>query len=160
MSGRVIPAAVNWAALLKQTAPADRKLMAAFKLKSDAIAGNFVKASSFKRAIDWETYANSIDKEGLVAEFKAKAAADEIAVADYITKVDGQIDTASVTLNNLKSLPPFEQMTQADVLFFFPQLCRNQPSIWMSENCRTVTLLGAQHDDIQRQFHMPWTGEM
>ena len=33
MSGRVIPAAVNWAALLKQTAPADRKLMAAFKLK-------------------------------------------------------------------------------------------------------------------------------
>lgn len=181
MSGRVIPAAVNWAALLKQTAPADRKLMAAFKLNSDAIAGNFVKASSFKRAIDWETYANSIDKEGLVAEFKAKfeateipvptdggleeelkvkAAADEIAVADYITKVDGQIDTASVTLNNLKSLPPFEQMTQADVLFFFPQLCRNQPSIWMSENCRTVTLLGAQHDDIQRQFHMPWTGEM
>lgn len=33
MSGRAIPAAVNWAALLKQTAPADRKLMAAFKLK-------------------------------------------------------------------------------------------------------------------------------
>ena len=51
-------------------------------------------------------------------------------------------------------------MTQADVLYFFPQLCRNQPSIWMSENCRTVTLLGAQHDDIQRQFHMPWTAEM
>ena len=33
MSGRAIPAAVNWAALLKQTAPSDRKLMAAFKLK-------------------------------------------------------------------------------------------------------------------------------
>ena len=33
MTGRVIPAAVNWAQLLKQTAPADKKLMAAFKIK-------------------------------------------------------------------------------------------------------------------------------
>jgi len=33
MTGRVIPAAVNWAQLLKQTAPADKKLMAAFKVK-------------------------------------------------------------------------------------------------------------------------------
>lgn len=33
MTNRVIPAAVNWAQLLKQTAPADKKLMAAFKVK-------------------------------------------------------------------------------------------------------------------------------
>ena len=89
MSGRVIPAAVNWAALLKQTAPADRKLMAAFKLKvslknkenfilhffqtqSDAIAANYNKAASFKREIDWDSYANSIAKEGFVADFKVR----------------------------------------------------------------------------------------
>ena len=34
MTGRVIPAAVNWAQLLKQTAPSDKKLMAAFKVKA------------------------------------------------------------------------------------------------------------------------------
>lgn len=45
--------------------------------------------------------------EGRQAELEAKAAADEVAVADYIAKVDGQIDDASVTLNNLKALPPF-----------------------------------------------------
>jgi len=181
MSGRVIPAAVNWAALLKQTAPADRKLMAAFKLKSDAIAANYNKAASFKREIDWDSYANSIAKEGFVADFKAKfeateipvptdggleeelkakAAADEVAVEEYVKKVDGQIEQASVTLNSIKALPPFEQMTQADVLYYFPQLCRNQPSIMFSENCRTVTLLGHQQDDVQKVYHMPWTAEM
>ena len=50
------------------------------------------------------------------AELEAKAAADEVAVADYIKKVDGQIAEASVTLNNIKALPPFgkimiEEMT-------------------------------------------------
>ena len=44
---------------------------------------------------------------GLAAELEAKAAADEVAVADYIKKVDGQIEDASVTLNNIKALPPF-----------------------------------------------------
>lgn len=38
--------------------------------KSDAIAANFAKASSFKREIDWDNYANSIAKEGFVADFK------------------------------------------------------------------------------------------
>ena len=47
MSGRAIPAAVNWAALLKQTAPADRKLMAAFKLKVWFIK-NFMENSKIK----------------------------------------------------------------------------------------------------------------
>merc|ERR1711953_1123708 len=161
MSGRAIPAAVNWAALLKQTAPADRKLMAAFKLKSDTIAANFAKAAGFKREIDWAHYEANLSKSGFVADFKAqyeateipvpsdngmeaqleaKAAADEVAVADYIKKVDGQIADASVTLNNIKALPPFEQMTQADILYFFPQLCRNQESIFNSENCRHITL--------------------
>ena len=51
-------------------------------------------------------------------------------------------------------------MTQADVLYYFPQLCRNQPSIMFSENCRTVTLLGHQQDDVQKVYHMPWTAEM
>merc|ERR1719454_2114461 len=134
MSGRAIPAAVNWAALLKQTAPADRKLMAAFKLKSDTIAANYAKAAGFKREIDWAHYEANVSKDGFVADFKA--AADEIAVADYIKKVDGQIADASVTLNNINALPPFEQMTQADILYFFPQLCRNQESVFNSENCR------------------------
>merc|ERR1711953_1528918 len=125
MSGRAIPAAVNWAALLKQTAPADRKLMAAFKLKSDTIAANFAKAAGFKREIDWAHYEANVSKSG--------------SVADYIKKVDGQIADASVTLNNIKALPPFEQMTQADILYFFPQLCRNQESIFNSENCRHIT---------------------
>ena len=41
------------------------------------------------------------------AQLEAKAAADEVAVADYIKKVDGQIAEASVTLNNINALPPF-----------------------------------------------------
>ena len=54
------------------------------------------------------------------AELEAKAAADEVAVADYIKKVDGQIAEASVTLNNIKALPPFgkimiEEMTSLDL---------------------------------------------
>jgi len=181
MSGRVIPAAVNWAQLLKQTAPADRKLMAAFKLKSDAIAANYSKAAGFKREIDWDYYASAVKKEGFVADFKAKfdateipvptdegkaaeleakAAADEVAVADYVKKVDGQIEHASVTLNAIKNLPPFEQMTQADVLFYFPQLCKNQNSIQGTVNCRTVTLLGGTDDQVGRQHQMMWTAEM
>ena len=44
---------------------------------------------------------------GLEAQLEAKAAADEVAVADYIKKVDGQIAEASVTLNNINALPPF-----------------------------------------------------
>jgi len=177
MTGRVIPAAVNWASLLKQTAPADRKLMAAFKLKSDIIANNYAKAAAFKRDIDWDHYAKNIAADGFVAEFKskyeateipvpsddglgaeleAKAAADEVAVADYIAKVDKQIDDASVTLNNIKALPPFEQMTQADILYFFPQLCRNQESIPGTENCRHVTLLGGHGRQIGANNNMKW----
>ena len=44
---------------------------------------------------------------GLEEELKAKAAADEIAVEEYVKKVDGQIEQASVTLNSIKALPPF-----------------------------------------------------
>merc|ERR1712227_561133 len=179
MSGRAIPAAVNWAALLKQTAPADRKLMAAFKLKSDAIAANYAKAAGFKREIDWAHYEANVSKSGFVADFKAqyeateipvpsdngleaqleaKAAADEAAVADYIKKVDGQIAEVSVTLNNIKALPPFEQMTQADILYFFPQLCRNQESIFNSENCRHITLLGSRTGDLRMVDGIKWVG--
>ena len=45
--------------------------------------------------------------EGLTAALEARAAEDEVAVADYVKKVDGQIDNASITLNNIKALPPF-----------------------------------------------------
>ena len=44
---------------------------------------------------------------GLEEELKAKAAADEVAVEEYVKKVDGQIEQASVTLNSIKALPPF-----------------------------------------------------
>ena len=44
---------------------------------------------------------------GLEEELTAKAAADEVAVEDYVKKVDGQIEAASVTLNSIKALPPF-----------------------------------------------------
>lgn len=44
---------------------------------------------------------------GLEEELTAKAAADEVAVEEYIKKVDGQIEAASVTLNSIKALPPF-----------------------------------------------------
>jgi len=169
MTGRVIPAAVNWAQLLKQTAPSDKKLMAAFKVKSDVIAGNYAKAAAFNRTINWEHYENNISKSGFVADFKAKfeateipvpsdegrqaqleakAAADEVAVADYIAKVDGQIDDASVTLNNLKALPPFEQMTKADILYWFPQLVKNQEWVGGSENMPTNYVHGAQFNEV------------
>merc|ERR1711953_1094515 len=151
--------------------------MAAFKLKSDTIAANFAKAAGFKREIDWAHYEANVSKSGFVADFKAqyeateipvpsdngleaqleaKAAADEVAVADYIKKVDGQIADASVTLNNIKALPPFEQMTQADILYFFPQLCRNQESIFNSENCRHITLLGSRTGDLRMVDGIKW----
>ena len=41
-------------------------------MKSDAIAANYNKAASFKREIDWDSYANSIAKEGFVADFKVR----------------------------------------------------------------------------------------
>merc|ERR1712212_1017027 len=152
-------------------------LMAAFKLKSDTIAANFSKAAGFKREIDWAHYEANLSKAGFVENFKAqyeateipvpsdngleaqleaKAAADEVAVADYIKKVDGQIADASVTLNNIKALPPFEQMTQADILYFFPQLCRNQESIMGTENCRHVTLLGGHGRQLGANNNMKW----
>ena len=53
------------------------------------------------------------------AQLEAKAAADEVAVADYIKKVDGQIAEASVTLNNIKALPPFGKIK---ILDFFQHL--------------------------------------
>merc|ERR1712228_420015 len=80
MTGKVIPAAVNWAQLLKQTAPADKKLMAAFKVKSDIIAGSYAKAAAFNRTIDWAHYESNIANKDLVADFKAKFEATEIPV--------------------------------------------------------------------------------
>ena len=53
------------------------------------------------------------------AQLEAKAAADEVAVADYIKKVDGQIAEASVTLNNIKALPPFGKIMIPYQLNFF-----------------------------------------
>jgi len=169
MTGRVIPAAVNWAQLLKQTAPADKKLMAAFKIKSDIIAGNYAKAANFNRAINWEHYEKNIGNAALVADFKtkfetfefpvpsddglaakleARAAEDEIAVEAYVKKVDGQIDNASVTLNNLKALPPFEQMSQQDILFWFPQLCRNQEWVSGGDNCPSNYVNQAKFNEV------------
>jgi hypothetical protein len=172
MSGRAIPAAVNWASLLKQTAPVDRKLMAAFKLKSDTIASAYTKAAGFKREIDWSSYEQNINNKELVADFKAKyeateipvptddglgaeleakAAADEVAVANYVAKVDGQIANASTTMDALNALPPFEQMTQADVLFYFPQLCGNVTSIKFSENDPRNVIAGGDIRDLPKQ---------
>jgi hypothetical protein len=165
MSGRVIPAACNWAELLRKTAPGDKKLMAAFKVKSDILAGNYVKAAAFNRTINWDYYQGAIKNKALVADFKekfesteipvpsddgqqaaleAKAAEDQVAVANYIKKVDQQIDDASVTLNNIKALPPFEQMTQSDILYWFPQLCKNQEPVPLSENQLMTSVHGVQ----------------
>lgn len=148
--------------------------MAAFKLKSDAIASAYTKASGFKREIDWSSYEQNINNKDLVAEFKAKyeateipvptddglgaeleakAQADEVAVANYIAKVDGQIENASTTLNALKGLPPFEQMTQADVLFYFPQLCGNVQSVLFSENDPRSVVAGGDIRDLPKQEH-------
>ena len=51
-----------------------------------------------------------------------------------------------------------EQMTQADILYFFPQLCRNQESIFNSENCRHITLLGSRTGDLRMVDGIKWVG--
>jgi len=182
MTGRAIPSAINWAQLLKQTAPADKKLMAAFKMKSDVISANFVKASNFNRTIDWAHYEKTLDNKDLVASFKAqfeateipvpsdngleealkaKAVEDEAAVAAYLSKVDGQIADASVNLDAINALPPFEQMTQQDILYFFPQLCRNQEAIKDSrENDPMNQIQGGSWHDIGLGNADAWTDEM
>lgn len=182
MTGRVIPAATNWALLLKQTAPKDKKLMAAFKVKSDLIAANYSKAKGFNRTIDWAFYENNIEDKALVADFKAKfeatvipeptddgaeaaleakAAADADAVAEYVAKVDGQIADASVTMNNLNALPPFEQMTHQDILYWFPQLCRNQPWVKNSrENDPQNQIVGGSVQDVGYGNVVDWSPEM
>ena len=85
--------------------------------------------------------------EGLAAKLEARAVEDEAAVAAYIKKVDGQIEVASATMNNLKALPPFEQMTSQDILYWFPQLCRNQEWIAGGENAPTAYIGGAQFNE-------------
>lgn len=182
MTGRVIPAATNWALLLKQTAPKDKKLMAAFKVKSDIIAANYGKAKQFNRNIDWAFYEKNIEDKSLVSNFKAKfeaavipeptdagsqavleakAAEDAVAVEQYINKVDGQIAEASVTLNNINALPPFEQMTHQDILYWFPQLCRNQPWVEGSrENCPGAQLMGGNIEEVGYGNTLGWTAQM
>ena len=49
-------------------------------------------------------------------------------------------------------------MTQADILYFFPQLCRNQESIFNSENCRHITLLGSRTGDLRMVDGIKWVG--
>merc|ERR1712228_640277 len=92
---------------------------------------------------NWAFYENAIDNKSLVADFKAKfeateipvpsdegraaalearAAQDEVAVAEYVKKVDGQIDEASVTLNNIKALPPFGKNTKYITKNFYKKI--------------------------------------
>jgi hypothetical protein len=182
MTGRVIPAATNWALLLKQTAPKDKKLMAAFKVKSDIIAANYGKAKQFNRSIDWAYYEKNVEDKNLVADFKAKfeavvipeptdggteavleakAAEDALAVEKYLEKVDGQIADASVTLNNINALPPFEQMTREDILYWFPQLCRNQEWVKFStENDPANHIMGGTVEEVGYGNTVAWTPEM
>merc|ERR1712193_482397 len=105
--------------------------------------------------INWEFYENNISNKALVADFKAKFEATEIPVPSdeglaaklEARAVEDEAAVAASTMNNLKALPPFEQMTSQDILYWFPQLCRNQEWIAGSENTPTSYIGGAQFNE-------------
>lgn len=133
---------IEWAKIFERTGPESRQMINSFKSKSDGIFSAYVKAQSTKLDIDWAHYHNNVNNKDLVAEFEtkfnaleiprpidtkseglaAKLASDKTRFEAYIASLEGaEVETTS-ELNRLCSLPPFEQMTEEDIMEHFPRL--------------------------------------
>merc|ERR1712168_1375586 len=143
-----------------------RAQIGAFKGKSDTIMSSYGKAQAAVKTIDWDHYMQAIDNKDLVADFKAKLEALEIpepvdtkseslaaqAVADQqeyeqvVAKFADKEAALNGEIDRLCSLPPFEQMTEADIYHHFP-LLDHRTSNWgytdmSGDDRREYTLLG------------------
>jgi len=133
---------IEWAKIFEKTGPEYRQMINSFKSKSDAIFSSYVKAQATKLDIDWAHYHKNVNNKELVADFEskfnsleiprpvdtkseglsAKLAADKVRCEEYILSLQGaEVETTS-ELNRLCSLPPFEQMTEEDIMEHFPRL--------------------------------------
>merc|ERR1712243_493077 len=133
---------IEWAKIFEKTGPEYRQMITSFKSKSDAIFSSYVKAQATKLDIDWAHYHQNVNNKDLVSEFEskfnalevprpidtksegiaAKLAEDKQRYADYVSQLDVAEAETAAELNRLCSLPPFEQMTEEDVMEHFPRL--------------------------------------
>jgi len=133
---------IEWAKIFERTGSDYRQMINSFKSKSDSIFSSYVKAQATKLDIDWSYYHQNVNNKELVADFEskfnalevprpidtkseglaAKLAGDKKRYDDYVASLEGaEVDTAA-ELNRLCSLPPFEQMTEEDIMEHFPRL--------------------------------------
>ena len=142
MSGRGVTRVIEWTKILDRTPPNLRSKIGAFKTKSDTIMSNNIKAKAAVTTIDWDYYRQNIKNTELVDDFQCKfealeipkaidtksemlaekSAHDKLEYEEFVKKFEKKEEKLNVEIERLCSLPPFEQMTYADIYHHFPRL--------------------------------------
>jgi len=139
---KAVAKVVDWKKILERTPPNLRSQIGAFKSKSDKILTDNLKAKSATMTIDWDHYKKAVDNTDLVESFKcqyeelviphpidtkseelaAKTESDAAEYVKFVKKFEAKEGKLNDEVERLCSLPPFEQMTWADIYHHFPRL--------------------------------------
>ncbi|KAK2152749.1 hypothetical protein LSH36_320g05009 [Paralvinella palmiformis] len=154
-SKRVAKSAVDWAALAKRVPPNQKEAYRAFKAKSDMFVSRVHKHNESLPKIDFAYYRSRIAAPAMVDQFekayqavtipypkdaknmKVQIDKDEKTAQEqskaYVANLQKMIDDSKQLLDNINSVPPYEDMTHQMYVDYFPDQARNpveRPTFW------------------------------
>ncbi|CAG9808966.1 unnamed protein product [Chironomus riparius] len=152
-SRRIAASSINWAALAERVPPTQRTNFTAFKSKSDKYLRSVLANPENPPKLDWAAYKNKVPIAGMVDTFqkqyealKIPYPADNVSsqvdqqkqqvakeIDGFKNESNGRIAKHEASINHLKSLLPFNQMTMEDFAEAFPDQAMdpiNKPTFW------------------------------
>ncbi|XP_063367487.1 ATP synthase subunit d, mitochondrial-like [Cydia amplana] len=153
MANRFTKPSINWVELEKLVPPEQKGNYLAFKAKSDAYFRRVQANPPEPPKIDWAEYQKLCPLPGLVDQMKSSYEAYKVPVpADsltdaidkqweglqpeikaYVAERQKEIDLATKGINNINSLPKFDEMTMEMVYDMYPGIALdpvNRPTFW------------------------------
>jgi len=150
---RIANSSINWSALAERVPPSQRLNFNQFKSKSDKYLRSVTSNPESAPKIDWAFYKSRITVPGLVDTFQknyeslkipyppdnltSQVVAQEGQVKTDIQQFkaasDSRISAHQKSIEHLKSLLPYEEMTMEDYRDAFPELAMdpiNKPTFW------------------------------
>ncbi|KAG4073243.1 hypothetical protein HA402_008589 [Bradysia odoriphaga] len=150
---RIAQSSINWSALAERVPPSQRLNFNQFKSKSDKYLRSVITNPESAPKIDWAFYKSRIAVPGLVDTFQKSYEAIKIpyppdnvtpqivaqesqvkaAVQQFKSASDARINQHQKSIEHLKSLLPYEEMTMEDYRDAFPDLALdpiNRPTYW------------------------------
>lgn len=153
MAKRIASSSVNWSAIAERVHPQQRLNFNNFKIKSDKYLRSVLANPEVAPKLDWAFYKSRVAVPGLVDTFQKNYEALKVpypvdtltaSVESQAKQIKSEIESFKSasqarivahqkSIDHLKSLLPFDQMTMEDYRDAYPELALdpiNKPTFW------------------------------